>query len=60
MTSRLRSELMRSAPAPTVAAWVAERDTKDMFLTAISEAELLYTALPSSRPEGAETNWKPR
>jgi len=42
LDTNVASELMRSAPAPTVAAWVAERNAKDMFLTAISEAELLY------------------
>ena len=33
---------MRSAPASTVAAWIAERDAEELFLTAVSEAELLY------------------
>lgn len=42
LDTNVASELMRSTPAPTVAAWVVERNAKDMFLTAISEAELLY------------------
>ena len=37
LDTNVASELMRPTPAPTVAAW----DTQAMFLTAISEAELL-------------------
>ena len=40
--TNVASELMRSAPAPMVAAWIAERDAEELFLTAVSEAELLY------------------
>ncbi len=40
--TNVASELMRSAPASTVAAWIAERDAEELFLTAVSEAELLY------------------
>ena len=36
------SELMRPEPAPAVAAWIAERDAEELYLTAVSEAELLY------------------
>ena len=36
------SELMRPAPDPGVAAWVADRDAATLFLSAVSEAELRY------------------
>ena len=36
------SELLRAAPAPTVEAWLAGQDGTDVYLTAISEAELRY------------------
>ena len=40
--TNVASELMRHEPAPTVAAWITERDAEELFLTAVSEAELLY------------------
>lgn len=40
--TNVASELMRPAPTASVAAWIAERDADDMFLTAVSEAELRY------------------
>lgn len=42
LDTNVASELMRPAPAVAVAAWIAERDAGELFLTAISEAELLY------------------
>ena len=36
------SELLRAAPAPRVDAWHAGQDGADIYLTAISEAGLLY------------------
>ena len=53
--TNVASELMRPAPTPSVAAWIAERDTKDMFLTAVSEAELRYgvAIAPAGRRKGA-------
>jgi len=36
------SELLRAAPAPRVDAWLAGQDGADIYLTAISEAGLLY------------------
>ena len=39
--TNVASELMRPAPNPTVAAWIAEQDAEAMYLTAVSEAELL-------------------
>lgn len=40
--TNVASELMRPKPMPAVAAWVAGRDAEDIYLTAVSEAELLY------------------
>ena len=40
--TNVASELMRPEPEPAVAAWIAERDAREMYLTAVSEAELLY------------------
>lgn len=36
------SELLRPSPEPRVEAWLAARDGLDIYLTAISEAELRY------------------
>ncbi len=53
--TNVASELMRPAPTPSVAAWIAERDAEDMFLTAVSEAELLYgvAIVPAGRRKDA-------
>ena len=40
--TNVASELMRPVPAPTVAAWIAEHDAAEMYLTAVSEAELRF------------------
>ncbi len=40
--TNIASELMRPAPNPAVEAWIAEQDAEAMYLTAVSEAELLY------------------
>ena len=42
LDTNVASELMRPQPTAAVAAWIAERDAQDMYLTAVSEAELLY------------------
>ena len=49
--TNVASELMRPTPASTVAAWIAEQDAEDLFLTAVSEAELLYgvAIMPAGR-----------
>ena len=63
LDTNVASELMRPAPAPAVAAWIAQRDAEDMFLTAVSEAELLYgvAIVPAGRRrdelEAAMTRW---
>ena len=46
---------MRPEPTPTVAAWIADRDTEELCLTAMSEAELLYgvAIMPTSRRRSA-------
>lgn len=36
------SELMRPAPDPAIASWVAERAASSLFLTAVTEAELRF------------------
>ena len=42
---------MRPEPAPTVAAWITERNAEELFLTEVSEAELLYgvAIMPAGR-----------
>ncbi len=40
--TNVASELMRPEPTPAVAAWIAERDAQEMYLTAVTEAELRY------------------
>ena len=49
--TNVASELMRPAPNPNVAAWIAERDAAAMYLTAVSEAELRFgvAILPAGR-----------
>ena len=40
--TNVASELMRPSPAPAVAARISGRDAEELYLTAVSEAELLY------------------
>lgn len=49
--TNVASELMRPSPAPAVAAWIAERDAREIYLTAVSKAELLYgvSIMPAGR-----------
>ena len=42
LDTNVPSELMRTEPAAAVAAWIVRRDAQEMYLTAVSEAELLY------------------
>ncbi len=42
LDTNVASELMRPEPMRAVAAWIAERDAQEMYLTAVSEAELRY------------------
>ncbi len=53
--TNVTSELMRPAPTPSVAAWIAERDAAEMYLTAISEAQLRFgvAILPAGRRRNA-------
>ena len=61
--TNVASELMRPAPMASVAAWIAARDAEDLFLTAVSEAELRYgvAIAPAGRRkdtlEAAMTRW---
>ena len=53
------SELMRPLPTPAVEAWVADRPAATLFLSAVSEAELLYgiAIMPAGqRRDGLETD----
>ena len=42
LDTNVASELMRPEPTTAVAAWIAGRDAQEMYLTAVSEAELRY------------------
>ena len=61
--TNVASELMRPEPTAAVTAWIGERDAQDMYLTAVSEAELLYgvaimpTGKRRSALEAAMTSW---
>jgi len=64
--TNVASELMRPQPTATVGAWIAERDAQDMYLTAVSEAELLYgvAIMPTGKRrtalKAAMTRWLDR
>ena len=49
--TNVASELMRPEPTPAVASWIAARDVGELYLTAVSEAELLYgvAIMPAGR-----------
>jgi predicted nucleic acid-binding protein len=49
------SELLRPAPEPRVEAWLAAQDGADVYLTAITEAELRYgvAIMANGRRRGA-------
>ncbi len=51
MDTNVASELMRPSPVPAVSAWIASRDAEEMYLSAVSEAELLYgvAVVPAGR-----------
>ncbi len=61
--TNVASELMRPEPMAAVAAWIAEHDARDMYLTTVSEAELLYgvAIMPTGKRrnalEAAMTRW---
>ena len=63
LDTNVASELMRPAPASKVAAWIGELDAEALFLTAVTEAELLYgvAIVPPGRRrdtlEAALTRW---
>ena len=64
--TNVASELMRPVPQSAVAEWIAERDASEMFLTAVSEAELRYgvASVPAGRRrdmlEAAMNRWLER
>ena len=43
LDTNVLSELMRPAPSPRVSAWAAAQPTAQLFTTAITEAEILYS-----------------
>ena len=50
--------MMRLAPHPMIASWVAERATSNLFLTAVTEAELRFGLAimpPGKRRDGLRT-----
>lgn len=51
------SELMRPQPAPQVLAWVDAQPRRDLFITAITQAEILFglALLPPGRRKAALT-----
>ncbi len=63
LDTNVASELMRPEPMPAVAAWISEHDAQELYLTAVSEAELLYgvAIVPVGRRrnalEAAMTRW---
>ncbi|NKC14849.1 MAG: PIN domain-containing protein [Gammaproteobacteria bacterium] len=63
LATNVAAELMRPNPAPAVAAWIAERNAQEMYLTAVSEAELRYgvALMPAGKRrnalEAAMTRW---
>ena len=63
LDTNVASELMRPEPATSVAAWIAGRDAREMYLTAVSEAELRYgvAVMPAGKRrtglEAAMTRW---
>ena len=61
--TNVASELMRPEPTASVAAWIDERDAREMYLTAVSQAELLYgvAIMPAGKRrnalQAAMTRW---
>lgn len=51
LDTNVASELMRPEPTVSVVEWVAGHDAQELWLTAVSEAELLYglAIMPSGR-----------
>ena len=63
LDTNVASELMRPEPTPSVVTWIAERDAQELYLTAVSEAELRYSVaiMPVGKQrsalEAAMTRW---
>ena len=55
LDTNIVSELLRPSPEPRIEAWLAAQDSRSVYLTTISEAELRYGAavLPSGRRRDA-------
>lgn len=57
LDTNVLSELMRPAPAPQVVAWVDAQPARDLFITTITQAEVLHglAFLPPGRRRDALT-----
>ena len=55
LDTNVASELMRPKPTAAVVEWIGEHHARDMYLTAVSEAELLFgiAILPVGRKRDA-------
>jgi len=58
LDTNIISELLRPSPEPEVEVWLAAQDGAEVYLTAISEAELRYgvAILPKGKRRDALTN----
>jgi toxin FitB len=55
LDTNVLSEVMKPTPAAAVAAWLARHKAEDLFITAVTEAEILFGAaiLPGGRRKQA-------
>ena len=55
LDTNVTSERIQPEPPPSVAAWTADRDAEELYLTAVSEAETLYgvAIMPTGRRRNA-------
>lgn len=55
LDTNVLSELLRSVPAPTVLAWFAAQPAETLFVSAVTQAEMLLGArlLPAGKRRGA-------
>ncbi len=55
LDTNVLSELMKSEPSKRVASWIARRSARSLYVTSITQAEILYGVLlmPSGRKRSA-------
>jgi hypothetical protein len=55
LDTNVLSELMKAAPAPSVSEWVVTQPASRLFITAVTQAEILYGIglLPKGRRRGS-------